>query len=144
MIRICTDPGYFAPPMNTVGSVFGGDGSDQYNSTCFDAGTTVSLPGIATNTSEGGGDSEWSPNGDILLLPGASAFLTLSTNPPDSTSGWFIGLVAEAVTNQIQPGTNYLGSALPIAGRISSDLGYTNAANGDYAAPSGTLRTRSL
>jgi hypothetical protein len=44
---------------------------------------------------------------------------------------WFYGLVAEAVTNQIQPGTNYLGSALPIAGRISSDLGYTNATAGD-------------
>jgi len=122
---------YFDPPMNTVGSLFGGNGSDPYNAAYFKAGTTVSLPGIVTNTSEGGGLNEWSPNGDMLLLPGASVFVTLSTNPPDSTSGWFIGLVAEAVTNQIQPGTNYLGSALPIAGRISTDLRYTNATAGD-------------
>ena len=44
---------------------------------------------------------------------------------------WYIGLVAEAVTNQILPGTNYLGSALPIAGGISSVLGYTNATPND-------------
>jgi len=44
---------------------------------------------------------------------------------------WFAGLVRQAVTNQIAPGTNFLGSALPIAGRISTDLGYTNAEVGD-------------
>jgi hypothetical protein len=42
-----------------------------------------------------------------------------------------MGLVPTAITNQIQPGINYLGSALPIAGGISTDLRYTNATAGD-------------
>ena len=69
------------------------------------------------------------PNGDVNLTPGSSAILDMESN--SSQIIWFAGLVRQAVTNQIAPGTNFLGSALPIAGRISTDLGYTNAEVGD-------------
>jgi hypothetical protein len=123
------------PPMNTVGALFCGRGG-WVNAPDFDTYlqyTIVSVPGIATNTSIGDCSGQWNTNGDILLLPGHGAFLSLtnvSTNEP-GTPVWYIGLVAEAVTNQILPGTNYLGSALPIAGLISTDLGYTNATTND-------------
>ncbi len=127
------------PPMNTVGALFCGHPNLNYIvfGPDFDtslSNTIVTVPGIATNTSIGGDIGQWSPNGDILLLPGRGAFLSLvnviPTNAP-GTEVWFTGLVAEAVTNQILPGTNYLGSALPIAGGISSVLGFTNATSND-------------
>jgi outer membrane protein assembly factor BamB len=121
---------YF-PPMNTVGALFCGYAGNimapDFDTYPF---TTISVPGIATNAAVGGCIGAWGPNGDILLLPGRGAFLNTPTNFQD-TSVWFTGLVAEAVTNQILPGTNYLGSALPIAGGISSVLGYTNATTND-------------
>jgi hypothetical protein len=52
----------------------------------------------------------------------------LKLKPDQYPTGiWFIGLVRESVTNHIHAGTNYLGSALPVAGLISADLHYTNA-----------------
>jgi len=59
----------------------------------------------------------------VAVLPAVS---------PTNLPYWFIGLVPEGFTNQIQAGTNYLGSALPKAGGISSVLGYTNASAGDF------------
>lgn len=84
----------------------------------------------ATNNNNYLGQSQWLPNGDVTLLPGVGAMAVLPTNWP-TTPVWFIGLVRESVTTQIHVGTNYLGSALPIAGGISSGLKYTNATSGD-------------
>ncbi len=117
-------------PMNTVGALFCG-GNGYFAAPGFGNRTTAvgwTDAGFVTNTSTG--DRYWHPNGDIALVPGASAFLNTPTG--SSVQGvWFIGLVRESVTNQIHAGTNYLASALPIAGGISSRLGYTNATSND-------------
>lgn len=126
-------PNGVASPMNTVGALFCGfpDGPDLPE---FGEGTNLygwTGTGFATNTAVGNGSGVWSPNGDIPLVPGVSAILSLPTNSPGGMTLWFIGLVRDAVTNQIVPGTNFLGSALPTAGRISTELHYTNATAGD-------------
>ncbi len=125
-----TVTGQPCPPMNTVGGLFCGRCGLE-NAPDFDyyPNTIISLPGIATNKALGGCTGQWGPNGDILLLPGRGALINAATNL--ETFVWYIGLVAEAVTNQILPGTNYVGSALPVAGGISSWLGYTNATTND-------------
>jgi hypothetical protein len=121
-------PGH--PPMNTVGALFsGGNGVPEFPE--LPSGVNAigwNGKGYFTNTSTG--DRSFVPNGDISLLPGNGAILDMGAN--DSQSVWFMGLVREAVTNQILGGTNFLGSALPEAGGISTVLRYTNAVAGDW------------
>jgi hypothetical protein len=125
-----------ASPMNSVACLFCGINSwlaaDNYPQ--ISQGSTIStwingemVTDISTNL-EG-----WSPNGDIELLPGVGALLDDTNNLSGSTDPEFafFGVVPQAITNLIQPGINYLGSALPRAGLISTDLGYTNATAGD-------------
>jgi hypothetical protein len=116
--------------MNTVGGVFcGGNGVATFPG--FPNGVNAigwNGRGYVTNTSFLA-ERSFIPNGDIPLLPGDGAILDMGLNGGQTV--WFAGLVPQVITNQIAPGTNFLGSALPIAGRISTDLGYTNAETGD-------------
>ncbi len=122
----------YSVPMNTVASLFAGDsGNGLLLMPSLPAAATVANwtgEGFVTDTSQGN-LSPWLPNGDVTLLPGTGALTVLPAG--QNTGVWFIGLVRESVTNQIHAGTNYLGSALPIAGGISSVLGYTNATSND-------------
>ncbi len=72
---------------------------------------------------------DWLPNGDNTLLPGQAAFFVNRTSSTITVP--FTGLVAQGtITKAISPGTNFVSSILPQAGRIHSDLGY-NPNNGD-------------
>jgi hypothetical protein len=118
------------PPMNSIGALFCGGLSDADILPILGAGTNIyGWVGntFTTNTSMGNG--LWSPNGDIPMLPGTCSILSLPNN--SGMTLWYIGIVRQAATNQIVAGTNYVASALPIAGRISTDLHYTNATAGD-------------
>jgi hypothetical protein len=106
------------PPMNTVGAVFSGvtefDGDFP---TCLPGTNVIGWNGHGYITNTSSVNFTWSPNGDIPLLPGNAAISDVGTNPV-AQPVWFVGLIPEAVTNQIVPGTNFLGSALPMAGGI--------------------------
>jgi hypothetical protein len=137
----------YGMPMNSVASLFSGSllpgtfltyfntpWDENNHSPCLDAGATLSTwTGSQLVTQTNQGSLSWDPAGDIEMLPGVGVILNDPNPSSDDIDGvlWFMGLVPTAVTNQIQPGINYLGSALPIAGGISTDLGYTNAAAGD-------------
>jgi len=131
--------GFSGSPMNKVACLFSA-GEGQPYLPIVTNGTTFANwigSGFVTDTNNwylsdhlGSGNPQWLPNGDVALLPGMGVMAVLPTIS-QNVSGWFIGLVRESVTNQILMGTNYLGSALPIAGGISSDLKYTNATAGD-------------
>jgi hypothetical protein len=72
---------------------------------------------------------DWQPNGDNTLLPGGAEFFVNPTS--DAAMVPFTGLIAPGVsTKVISPGTNFVSSIVPQAGRIHSDLGY-NPNNGD-------------
>jgi outer membrane protein assembly factor BamB len=128
-----------AAPMNTVASLFTAFPSEPYGYTgilqIIPTNTTFAnwtSDGFVTDTNNnnGNGYPQWLPNGEVTLLPGMGAMAVLPTNY-SIAGAKFIGLVRESVTNQIHTNINYLGSALPIAGEISSVLGYTNATSGD-------------
>ena len=136
--------GHYPAPMNTVASLFNGNHLNipwYYIVPSVTNGTTfanwtgdrfVTDTNNATIAAAGHGSAAWLPNGDVTMLPGMGVMAVLTTNWTTS-SVWFIGLVREEVTNQIHMGSNYLGSALPIEGGISSALGFTNVStNLDY------------
>jgi hypothetical protein len=145
-----TASGFYGAPMNTVGSLFSGNtqqlrgngGTFEYvpvvtHGTTFADWTgdgfvtdTNNAPVFDPSTGNVTTGPPWLPNGDVTLLPGMGVMAVLPTNST-SAQFWFIGLVRESVTNQIQVGANYLGSALPIAGGISSVLGFTAQTYGD-------------
>jgi outer membrane protein assembly factor BamB len=121
----------FSPaPMNTVGALFTGDGRIQTIPGVPEGVNVIGWNGHELSTNTCNGDRAFLPSGDIPLLPGNGAILNMGSSP--SQLAWFAGIVPQAVTNQVVPGTNFLGSALPIAGGVSTVLGYTNAAVGDW------------
>jgi hypothetical protein len=122
------DPGW--QPMNTVGALFSGDNRIDWIPTLPVGIEVIGWNGQGFITNNGEGQRLFVPNGDISLLPGNGAILNMKAN--DGVPIWFFGLVRQLATNQIVPGTNFLGSALPIAGGISTVLGYTNATAGDW------------
>jgi hypothetical protein len=110
-------------PVNTVGTLF--------------CGTTSSMPGetiatgyvaqrLVTETNTGSGN--WTINSDIPMRPGDAA---LFFNPSGTNAQTLIGLLRPVATNQIHAGINYLGSARPISGGITSVLGMPTLSSND-------------
>jgi hypothetical protein len=110
--------------LNPTTGAYDGVQIDEWNGAGFDAytndGSYWYLDGIA--------------NGDAPLRPGQPAII-IATN---AITIPFIGLVRDGVevagmdyvTNPITSATNYLASILPLAGRLSADLGFP-ASHGD-------------
>jgi hypothetical protein len=72
---------------------------------------------------------QWSPDGDLTLLPGQAFFAINPSNQPVTLP--FVGLVApDPVSNPVAPSGNFISSLLPKAGRIHTDLGF-NPNDGD-------------
>ncbi|HEX3719931.1 MAG TPA: PQQ-binding-like beta-propeller repeat protein [Verrucomicrobiae bacterium] len=122
-------PPFFFSPMNSVAALFcGGNAYTVAPLPALGSNATISISTAQGNVIDiSNGNGTWNPNGDIILKPGVGA----TANFPSSQPVWFIGLVRETITNNIPAGTNCLGSALPAAGRLKSDLNYTNASVGD-------------
>jgi outer membrane protein assembly factor BamB len=114
-------------PMNSIASLFP-NGSD-FGNTISSGTVAVSWAGQAfiseTNV------PPWEPQGDIMLLPGAGVLLTNISIGSSSPSIFFAGIVRTNVTLQTPKGTNFLGSPLPIAGGVTTVLGFTNLSWGD-------------
>jgi hypothetical protein len=114
-------------PMNSIASLFP-NGAD-FQETISSGTVAVAWAGqqfVADTLGSG-----WEPNGDITLVPGTGALLTNISTSSSSPSIFFAGVVRTNVTLQIPKGTNFLGSPLPIAGRLSTDLGFTGLSYGD-------------
>jgi hypothetical protein len=135
--NLITDPLYQcdenwlnSPVMNTLNGLFGYEYYYGGHETMPPGQTIVQeWNGVqfnnSTNESTSPDSQDWSPNPDAMMLPGQSVFML---NPPYSNAFtlWFTGIVPKGpLSLNIQPGTNYLSSMVPMAGPISSVMNYT-------------------
>jgi hypothetical protein len=118
-------------PLNTLDGLFNiGPNHTMPDGTVLPAGTQIKKwDGSGWNNIYTWNGSQWSPDGNATLNPGEAALI--QNNSGTTFTVTFVGLVPEGqLTHSLVPGNYPLSSYLPLAGGISSVLGFCNQ-NGD-------------